>query len=48
MEEVTVTEKLINKQTNTMVDKNKEHLLDYGDYWCVGLGISYTFQKKHE
>lgn len=48
MEEVTVTERLTNKLTNAMIDKNKEYLLDYGDYWSVGLGVSYTFQKKRK
>lgn len=48
MEEVTVTERLTNTSTNAIIDKNKEYLLDYGDYWYVGLGVSYTFQKKRE
>lgn len=35
--------KLIN---NKIIEPYEDRLLDYGSYWNISLGISYTFQKN--
>ncbi|MBP7101926.1 MAG: hypothetical protein KBA86_01625 [Bacteroidales bacterium] len=46
MQEVNVVEYLTIKANNKIIEPYEDRLLDYGSYWNISLGISYTFQKN--